>query len=294
MANLRAIRTRIKSVENTRQITKSMKMVAASKLRKTQGTFAGQTAFSEHCGEILTRISHGEETYGHPLLQPHPECRRSCYVLIVGNRGLCGIYNQSLLRYCEKLVKQKETEPYLITCGRWGKDLIAAAGLKPEEIVEISDTPTREEARALAEKLEKLYLEGTVDEVIFVYQAFRSVLSQTPVNRRFLPIEDINGRKEGKKPAGKILFEPDREAVLKTLQELYVDNTVHGILLEARTGEHAARTTAMSAAADNTEELIEQLTLELNHARQAAITTEISEIVGGAEALRKSSVGGVS
>ena len=294
MANLRAIRTRIRSVENTRQITKSMKMVAASKLRKTQGSFSGQTAFSERCGEILSRLSDGENALSHPLLQPRPECRTSCYVLMVGNRGLCGIYNQSLLRFCEKLMKQKDTQPYLITCGRWGKDLIAAAGLHPAETVDISDTPTAEEALSLAEKLEGLYLEGTVDEVIFVYQSYRSVLTQMPVSRRFLPMENPEAGEEAGKTAEQVIFEPDRESVLKTLLDLYIINTVHGILLEARTGEHAARTTAMSAAADNTEELIEQLTLELNHARQAAITTEISEIAGGAEALRKNAAGGRS
>ena len=142
MANLRAIRTRIKSVENTRQITKSMKMVAAAKLRKTQSAFASLRAYAEESGKLLAEASAGQTGIENPYLTPHAECRRICYVLIVGNRGLCGTYNQSLLRYCENLIKDSDKENYVIVCGRWGKDLIAAAGLEVRESYEISDTPT--------------------------------------------------------------------------------------------------------------------------------------------------------
>ena len=310
MANLRAIRTRIKSVENTRQITKSMKMVAAAKLRKTQAAFADLRAYADKCAELLeplsgdweARTDSGEQsdaagasrnredaqvTGGDLWLTPRAEIKTVCYVLIVGNRGLCGVYNQALLRYCENLIKQAEQETYLIVCGRWGKDLITSAGLNVRENFEVGDTPTREEALQLAERLKTLYREGTVDKIVLIYQHYRTVLSQEPTETVLLPITRKNGESAPNPAAnGELIFEPDRESLLTTLLDMVINNTVHAVLLEARTGEHSARMTAMTAAADNTEELIGKLTLELNHARQAAITTEISEIAGGAEALR--------
>ena len=289
MANLRAIRTRIKSVENTRQITKSMKMVAAAKLRRTQSAFASLRTYAEQCGSLLTEISAEFGEIQNPYLKPHPENRRVCYVLIVGNRGLCGTYNQSLLRYCENLIRNCDRDCYVIVGGRWGKDLIAAAGIRVQETFEVSDTPKHEEALILADRLRQLYREGTVDEIVLVYQHYRSVLSQVPTETQLFPLK----REESENTeVGDTIFEPNRESLLNTLLDMYIGNTVHAILLEARTGEHSARMTAMTAAADNTEELINDLTLELNHARQAAITTEISEIAGGAEALRNNSAGG--
>ena len=289
MANLRAIRTRIKSVENTRQITKSMKMVAAAKLRKTQSAFASLRAYADECSALLARASAGQGPAGNPYLVPHPGNRRVCYVLIVGNRGLCGTYNQSLLRYCENLVKNSDTESYVIVAGRWGRDLIASAGIEVRENYEISDTPTHEEALKIAERLKQLYREESVGEIRLVYQHYRSVLSQVPAQTQLLPLER---KEEAETIDSDTIFEPDRDSLLDVLTDMYIGNTVHAILLEARTGEHSARMTAMTAAADNTEELINDLTLEFNHARQAAITTEISEIAGGAEALRNNTAGG--
>ena len=317
MANLRAIRTRIKSVENTRQITKSMKMVAAAKLRKTQAAFLSLRAYAERSGDILRQIG-GELTAqdspdganGVPKtsadasvrqdeesvpqgadrwILPRGETRTVCYVLVVGNLGLCGTYNQALLRYCENIINSSDKQSYVICCGRWGKDLIASAGIPVRETVEISDTPTREEALKLADRLKTLYSEGTADEIVLVYQHYRTVLSQEPTSMKLLPIAAQAQQSPSESPScGDVIFEPDRESVLSTLLDMYIGNTVHAVLLEARCGEHSARMTAMTAAADNTEELIGKLTLELNHARQAAITTELSEIAGGAEALRSS------
>lgn len=318
MANLRAIRTRIKSVESTRQITKSMKMVAASKLRKTQGAFASLGKFAELSGELLAEAGKGAGEETRALFAPdRGDPRRTCLVLMVGNRGLCGTYNHTLLRYCENLARERtqsapgkeKTDPAeepgtpdagekvlppelsLLVCGRWGRDLIAATGLPVLETLELSDNPSREEALQLTERLKRMYLAGEADEVVLVYQQYRSVLSQTPGSRVLLPLappEDAAAADH----AEELIFEPDRERVLEVLLDLYLVNTVHAAMLEARTGEHSARMTAMTAAADNTEELISELTLKLNHARQAAITTEITEIASGAEALRNAQSGG--
>ena len=289
MANLRAIRTRIKSVENTRQITKSMKMVAAAKLRRTQSAFTSLKAYAEKSEELLRQAAAGSDSeVRNPYLRRNDASGCVCYVMIVGNRGLCGTYNHALLRFCEKLIREEQRKTRLIVCGRWGRDLIALSGLQVEETVEISDTPTHEEALSLAEKLKQLYSEQTVDEVVLVYQHYRSVLSQVPQQKTLLPLE----RPEADSAEDDTIYEPDRESLLDVLLDLYIGNTIHAVLLEARTGEHSARMTAMTSAADNTEELLNDLTLELNHARQAAITTEISEIAGGAEALRNSTTGG--
>ena len=275
MANLRAIRMRIKSVESTRQITKSMKMVAAAKLRKTQSACSRLRSYAEKSEQMLRALGGGLPAGNNPFLQPRKE-GKLCYVLIVGNRGLCGTYNHSLLRFFEEQRAAQERESLLYVAGRWGRDQIRDVDCR----IEMSDAPTAEEARALTETLKKLYTKGEAAEIVLVYQHFRSVLQQNPTARTLLPLSLPESGEE--KP---VIFEPDAETVRDRLVELYLETTVHETLLEARTGEHAARMTAMTSASDNTEELIQELTLELNHARQAAITTEISEIAGGAAAL---------
>ena len=287
MANLRAIRTRIKSVENTQQITKSMKMVAAAKLRHTQTAFSALKEYSKRSDAMLRQVSGGSADWSHPLLTPHEKNERVCYVLIVGNRGLCGTYNSALLRYLQDLAPQDEREKSLVVCGRWGRDMIPAAGIPIRKTFEISDAPEAKEARELADYLRQLYLSGEADEIVLVYQQFKSVLQQTPGTKTLLPMSAAEAKDEKDEGEGRLwLYEPDRESLLATLVEMAFNNTLHAVLLEARTGEHSARMSAMTAAADNTEELIASLTLQLNHARQAAITTEISEIAGGAEALK--------
>jgi len=283
MANLRKIRTRIKSVESTRQITKSMKMVAAAKLRRTQEAFGAQRDFAARCAVVLADVMVGQRELRNPLLQPHPENKTVCYVLVLGNRGLCGTYNHALLRYQEELARKDGRDCFLVVCGRWGRDLLPSLGIRVERSFDtLGDTPSAQESQELAAYLRELYCSGKADEIRLVYQQYRSILQQSPHDRQLLPVK----RLEEKGAAdGRYLFEPDRDSLLDRLADMYIDNTVHSVLLEARTGEHSARMTAMTAAADNTEELIAKLTLELNHARQSAITTEISEIVGGAAAL---------
>ena len=280
MANLRAIRSRIKSVQNTQQITKSMKMVAAAKLRRTQTAFSALRSFADKSGEILSQVGVGASE--NPYLNAHAQRDRVCYVLIVGNRGLCGTYNTALLRYLEDRQKKDGREAFLVVAGRWGKDMIPTVGIPIRRSFEISDTPSSAEARELTDYLRQLYRGGEADEIVLVFEQFKSVLSQTPGCKTLLPLTPPEG---GVIDSSNMIFEPDRDALLDALVEMYLDNSVHAALLEARTGEHSARMTAMTSASDNTEELIGELTLELNHARQAAITTEISEIVGGASAL---------
>ena len=286
MANMREIHAQIKSVKNTQQITKAMKMVAAAKLRRTEGGMAGIRTFAGQSRKILSDLLSGETAgYTNRFLAPRKEVRRVCYVLFVGSRGLCGIYNHAVLRYAEELLAQ-ETRPYtLVVCGRWGRDVIAHAGLTASRTFdELSDTPTMDEALILSRYLKHLYLQEEADEVHLIYQHYHSALQQTPTVVKLLPAEPESA--DG--PVNDYLFEPDAESVLENIMQLYLDNTVFSVLLEAKVGEHAARMTAMSTATDATTELIDDLSLELNSLRQAAITTEIAEIVGGANALNQS------
>ena len=279
MANMRAIRTRIKSVESTRQITKSMKMVAASKLRRTQDSMAALRPFAETSRRMLAHVAATASGAECPLLVPH-EGERICYVLFVGNRGLCGMYNSALVKYLEELAKGKDC--FLVVSGRGGREGIAASGIPMKKTFDAaSDTPNSAEARELAGYLRELYLGGEADKVVLVYEHYKSALAQVPVNLQLLPV--VAG--EADETAGDYIFEPDAEELLDRLAQLYLDSTMLSVLLEAKTGEHTARMTAMTSATDNTDELLDELRLRLNHARQSAITKEISEIAGGAAAL---------
>ena len=280
MPNIYAIKARIKSVESTRQVTKSMKMVSTAKLRRTQYTMNRVQPFAEHCRRILECLCSGGLETKQALMQAHREIRRVCYVLIVGNRGLCGSYNSDILRYMKELAKREEKEFFTVVCGRWGEDVIAQEGLKVKRrFPDLSDTPERGESDRISDYLKELYRSGQADKIVLVYQRHKG-MGQEAVNEQLLPVVPMKGVK-----ARDYIFEPDRESLLERIAGLYVENVVYEALLQARTGEHFARMTAMTTATDNTDEMIRELTQEMNTQRQAQITTQISEVIGGANAL---------
>lgn len=289
MANTHAIKERIKGVESIRQITKSMKMVAASKLRRTQEARGSLELMAVKSREMLEELAGSDLETENPFLKERKEIRRVCLVLFVGNRGLCGVYNSSLLRYFEEKLAAA-AGGFAVVCGSWGQDVIEASGMNVKKrFSKLGDVPSAAEAREVADYLKGLYLDGEADEIILVYQKYKSVLQQQPGMTVLLPVrpEKSPGDEENQEAqmTANYSFEPDVETIVEALVQLYISNTIFSVMLEARTGEHAARMTSMTSASDSTEELIEELRLELNHARQAAITTEISEIVGGASAL---------
>ena len=209
-----------------------------------------------------------------------------CYVLFVGNRGLCGVYNHAVLRYAQELVQAEARPCTVVVCGSWGKDIIRQSGLPVQHTFDaISDAPGMAEALPVADYLKRIYLSGQVDEIHLVYQQFCSALQQVPGQVQLLPARlDAQEREE---PTNDYIFEPDARSVLENMVQLYLNNMVFSVLLEAKVSEQASRMAAMSAATDATGELISSLSLQLNRVRQAAITTEIAEIVGGANALKK-------
>ena len=287
MANMRAIRTRIKSVKNTEQITKAMKMVAVSKLRRTQSGMQAMRPFSEKSQEVMDTLLSSSSVPENRFINPHKEVKKVCYVLFLGNRGLCGAYNSSILHYANSVIKQSDKDYGLVVCGRWGKDVLANSSLKVvKTFSELSDTPNIDEALDVADYLKSLYTSGEYDEVHLIYQHYVTALRQDPMNVQYLPA--VPEKSEHKKGPGRIfIFEPDTDSVLESVMQLYLNNKIMSVLLDSKCGEHSARMTAMTAASDSTKTLIAQLDLKLNRARQAAITTEITEIVGGAAALKK-------
>ena len=281
---MRAIRNRIKSIENTRQITRSMRMVAASKLRRTQESWQKLAYFTAVSRDMLQKLCASADTRRQPRLTRR-EGDRLCLVLIVGNRGLCGTYNSALVKQAETRIAAGEEDISLVVCGRWGREQIAALGVPVLRVFDsLSDTPDAAEAEEIARYLETLFLQGETDRVEILYEAYVSALSQQP---RFLPLLPMNAAADEAQSenACETIYEPDSDTLLERLSELVLISSVHTALLEAKTSEHTARMTAMSAASDNTDELIAKLSIQLNHARQAAITTEIAEIVGGSNAL---------
>ena len=285
MANMRAIRTRIKSVKNTQQITKAMKMVAVSKLRRTQAGMQAMRPFAEKSQEIMNTLLKSGSGKENRFIMPHKEVNKVCYVLFVGNRGLCGMYNSAVLHFMEDIAEKEEREYSVVVCGRWGKDVIAKSGLNViKTFAELSDTPNSLEALELSEYLKNMFLNGEADEVHLVYEHYVSALSQKPTLEQLLPAKPEEGTESKELD---YIFAPDAESVLESVMQLYINNKVFSVMLDSKCGEHSARMTAMTAATDSTKELIDKLGLSLNRARQAAITTEISEIVGGASALKK-------
>ncbi len=287
MASMREIRARIRSVKSTQQITKTMKMVASAKLHRTQSGLSGIRSFARRSQHVLAELMAGENAgYDNEFLLPRKEIRTVCYVLFVGNRGLCGVYNHAVLRYAQELVQADERPCTVVVCGSWGRDIIAQSGLPVRHTFDaLSDTPDMAEALPVADYLKRLYLSGEADEIHLVYQRFRSALQQVPDQVQLLPAQLQPQERE--EAGNDYIFEPDARSVLENMVQLYLNNMVYSVLLEAKVSEQASRMAAMSAATDATTELINDLSLQLNRVRQAAITTEIAEIVGGANALKK-------
>jgi len=285
MPNMRSIKTHIKSVTNTQQITKAMKMVAASKLRKVQGSMQVMRPFVRANKDMLDALLDAGAGDENAYIKPKAQVKKVSYYLMVGNRGLYGMYNTSILKYMEEIAA-KETRPYeVVVVGRWGRDVIRKSGLPIYiTIDDFNDAPTMGEALELAENIKKKYLSDRVDEIYLVYQSFVSALTQKPVCKQLLPVRRME--KEEVRNIQEFEFIPDENSVLEGVIDLYLNNKIYMAMLEARCSEHSARMTAMSAATDSTKELLGELNLSLNRARQAAITTEISEIVGGASALK--------
>lgn len=284
----RILRRRIRSVESTKKITRAMQLIAATRVVQAQTRAAEARPYSEQITNVILDLVSLGANIEHPLLQPQADANRTAFVVITSDRGLCGAYNSSVIRAAEREVQAARSEGRdysLLLIGKKAQSYFRFQGYDIDEsFVDMTDRPTYDDARKVARAVADRFQGGVVDEVQLVYTRFLSAGSQRVVVRRFLPLElESDDQVEGL--SADFEFEPSPEGILDELLPRYVEARLFSALLDSSASEHAARQRAMQAATDNAEELIVKLRREMNRARQTAITTEIMEIVGGAEAL---------
>lgn len=309
MPNLHDIERRINSVTSTKQITRTMEMVAAAKIRRASERVANALPWACAISDMLISTAKYAPVQSEPLLQVHDEVKRALIVVVSSDRGLAGGFNSNVLRHAEKLMHEKErqgVEVEVAACGKKAIGYFNYRGIKPVfEFAGLSADPTYEQAAELSLYAGDGYRYGKLDEVFIVYNHAKNAAEQSLIEQQVLPInqqsyaellglapkeEDVLEKyREGEdKPLmGDIDFEPDAESVMFYLMKAYLRNAFYYALLDSAAGEQGARRNAMKSATDNANEMVSTLTRVYNRVRQGAITTEITEIVGGAAALEE-------
>lgn len=283
MAQTREIKRRIKSVKNTRQITKAMKMVAAAKLRRNQEKAEASRPYASKIQEVIASIASGSAGAKHPMLQTRP-VKRTGYIIITSDRGLAGGYNGNMIRKVVQTIRENhksQDEYVLFVIGRKGRDFFVKRNYPvAEEVVGLPGNPAFSDIKKISSAAVQMFAEEKIDELYLCYNQFQSAISQIPQVSRLLPLQSV----ESTERKVNYEYEPSAEEVLSVLLPKYAETLIYSALLEARASEEGARMTAMGSATDNASDMIDRLTLFFNRARQAAITQEISEIVAGANA----------
>ena len=279
----REIKRRIKGIGSTMQITKAMELVSTAKMRKARIRLDKSRPYYltvlDSIGDVINNVN-----INHPLLRKR-EVKKSLYIVATADRGLAGGYNANITRLIDSKFRNKKDSISLITIGLKGRDFFKSRGYDiVGEFTGISEEPSFSDASEIGNLAVELFLKGEIDEINVVYTRFITTLSHEPIIIKLLPAEEI--RENSKVPKKVIDFEPSPVEVLDYLIPKYIESSVFGALIEASSSEQAARRVAMESATDNAEEMIEELNMSYNRARQAAITMEISEIVAGAEALK--------
>ncbi|MBN1192334.1 MAG: ATP synthase F1 subunit gamma [Coriobacteriia bacterium] len=295
MPNLRGIKQRIVSVQSTSQITRTMEMVATAKIKKAQERIESARPYAFAMMEVLQNVARYVQGVSHPLLEEHEERKRIVLVCITSDRGLCGAFNSNILRITEETIRREAAEGAesdVIAVGKKAAAYLRYRGIEPlAEYRDISDKPTFADARAIATSIITRYEAGEIDAAYIVFNRFKNVAEQKAETYQLLPIErrivEVEEEESAKGMRAEYLFEPTAAQVLEHLLPTYVETLVYRALMESAASEHGARRTAMKSASDNASEMITTLTRSYNRARQAAITTEIAEIVGGAAALEE-------
>jgi F-type H+-transporting ATPase subunit gamma len=290
LPSLRDIRNRIGSVKNTRQITKAMKMVAAAKLRRAQDAITRARPYATKLEEALSRIAARAASEGkpsHPLLVSRP-AKVAELVLLSSDRGLAGGFNSNVCRRAQRFMTEngdRHETIHLSTMGRKARDFLKARKLPiRKDYPGIFQGLSYARAEEIASEMGERFLSGEVDAIFLCYNEFRSAISQTVVVRQLLPVE--TGPAADANVGFDFLYEPSRQELLNELVPKHLSIQVWRALLDSVASEHGARMTAMESATKNADEMIDRLTLQYNRARQAYVTKELMEIVGGAEALK--------
>jgi len=290
----RILRRRIKSVQSTKKITRAMELIAATRVVKAQQRAAAARPYSRQITQVIENLAAGGTSIDHPLLSQSAEVQKVAFVVITSDRGMAGAYNSSVIRATERelMAHREEGRDYaLILIGRKAEAYFRFRHYRIDaSFTGVSDTPIYDDARRIANLVTEKFTSAEVQRVELVYTEFISMGSQRVAVRRFLPLEDTSTMATAGHGQAELVaaaeFEPSAPGLLAALLPRYVEARLFGAMLEGAASEHASRQRAMKAATDNADELQTKLTRQMNRARQDAITTEIMEIVSGAEALR--------
>lgn len=285
MASLREIKGRISSTKKTSQITKAMQMVSASKLNRAETSAKAFVPYMEKIEEVVASIASGATDATHPMLTHRP-IKKTAYIVITSDRGLAGAYNSNVLRKVNQDIQERhksQDEYGIIAIGSVGRDFFVNRGMNVMfDIVGLHDHPNFMEIKSITQQAVGLFADEAVDELFIYYTHYISAISHEVIKKKLLPLSDIGSSSKHLSYE----FEPNVEDILEVLLPQYAESLIFGAILESKASEHSSRMTAMKNATDNAAELIDTLTLSFNRARQAAITQEITEIVGGAAALK--------
>ena len=290
---LRAIKRRISSVKSTQKITSAMELIASSRVVKAQQRVEAARPYAEEMRRLMTSVAAKAGRVDHPLLKPRDEAETVATIVVTSDRGLAGAYNSNVLRFAERDMEKHGRNHRLFLIGKKAITYFKFRGYEFDEANTwqgVSDRPGIEDGRNVARAVTKAFRDGKADQVRLIYTKYQSALTQRPTVRQLLPLpkEDLEEMAEESRergPSPSYEFEPDPEEILGLLVPRYVEGNILQGMLEAAASEHAARRRAMKAATDNASDLIDDLTRGYNQARQAEITTEIMEVIGGAEAL---------
>ena len=286
---LRALKRRIDSVKSTQKITSAMELIASSRIIKAQQRVEAARPYADTIRRLMSSVARNASNLDHPLLREREEVRGVGQIVISSDRGLAGAYNSNLIRAVEADMREPGKDTRLFLAGKKAVSYFRFRGHTFEDSwTGISEQPRIDDAREIAAAATRAFSSGEIDQVRLAYTRFRSALVQRPTVVQLVPLprEEIESKDDtSAAAAGGYEFEPGPEEILDHLVPRYIEGLIYQGMLEAAASEHAARRRAMKAATDNAEELIEDLTRNYNQARQAEITTEIMEVVGGAEAL---------
>ena len=291
MANLKEVRTRIASVSSTQQITSAMKMVSAAKFRRAQNAIIGMRPYTAQLNEIISDIDTGDGVQT-PYHSVRHLSSNSTVVLVVvtSNKGLCGAFNSNVLKLAQQRIdhyRSQQVNIRVVSIGKKASELLVRQkDLQLECHDELLDAPTFDAIAAVADGLMDDFAEKRVDRVELVYNQFKNSLSQVLSNEQFLPIETRASQPGRSRQSNDYIYEPSKEEILREMIPLTLRSTFYRMVLDSLAAEHGARMTAMQKATDNATELLKDLRLSYNKARQASITNEIIEIVSGSEALK--------
>ncbi|HEV8243674.1 MAG TPA: ATP synthase F1 subunit gamma [Nitrospirales bacterium] len=287
MPSLQGLRRKIGSIKNTQKITKAMKMVAAAKLKRAQERILAARPYAKKMAVVLGSLASRANRTAHPLLRK-PSGNRIELLVVTSDRGLCGAFNTNILRKALEFLRERQEAGCTVTVsviGRKGRDFFRRRPwTRRQEWVGVFDRLSYEHALDIGGDIVQQFTSGTFDELHIVYNEFKSVIQQRVVVEKLLPIESLD--QEAEKLGGGYLFEPDEEELLKVLLPKHIEVQTFHALMESSAAELGARMAAMDGATRNAGELIKKMTLYYNKTRQAAITKELMDIVGGAEALR--------